>query len=227
MAYKPPPTEALVRQREVECWKWRCAGWTLQKIGEHLDISREAVRKILRRVDARELKSLSRHYEHLKIIQYNRLEHVIEECSLSWQKSKTPRKKASQRTTDGGDGDDGATITGSEVVERDGDTAYLYCLMVAMDRQVRLFGLDVQAEPHPGGFASITELILDLKKREEEHESGEGARRTWGEEQQQKILARREAARRPQSGEEPPGLHGPVRGDQEAPGHGRDFLAGP
>jgi hypothetical protein len=223
MPYKPP-TDALVRQREIECWKLRCSGWTLQRIGEYLNISREAVRKILKRIDARELKNLARHYEHLKIVQYNRLEHVIEECSLAWERSKTPKKKVGQKTTDDGDG---ATVTASEATERDGDTAYLYAKMVAMDKQRSLFGLDVQAEPHPGGFASITELMADLKKREEEYESGESARRTWGEEQAQKVLARREAAGRPQSGEEPPGLHAPVRGDQEAPGPRRDPVGGP
>jgi hypothetical protein len=209
MTYKPPPTEALVRRREVECWKLRCQGWTLQRIAEHLGLSREGVRKILRRIDARELAALSKHYEHTKIAQYHRLEHIIEEASLSWDRSKTPKKKVGQKTTDDGDG---GTVTASEAIERDGDTSYLYAMMAAMTQQRSLLGLDVAPAPNETNW-TITDIVKNMQER-----SRQRAERLAKEKES--------SAGRALPGPESQGLHGELSGGPRDAGPGGDDRTG-
>jgi hypothetical protein len=179
MPYKKPPNEAQVRQHENEAWALRCRGWSLRRIAEHMGLSPEGIRQILQRIDRRELAALSKNYEHLKIIQYHRLEHVIEQCSESWDKSKEPRKRASQKTTDADADAAGATVTSTDVVEQCGDPAYLYCLMAAMDKERSLFGLDISPAPNNVAW-TVADVALDMKRRGDERKARLAHEAAWG-----------------------------------------------
>lgn len=163
---RPNRTQSL--EHECRAWEYRCRGWGQRRIAEAIAVSQPAVSKILRRVETRELKRLSESVERIKVIQTGELEHVIEETVDAWHRSKLPKKRAIQRTVSGGghdeDGDGPNQISTQEAVERDGDPAYLYAAMNAMDRVRALWGLDV-APALQDPTSSVAELARDLLKR--------------------------------------------------------------
>ena len=157
----PPPDRTVISSRETHAWDLRCRGWTHSKIALELAITRSGVSRLLDRVEAREQARMSRAWTRIKLIQSAQLEWIIEEALAAWEKSKTPRKRAASKTVSGEDRDE---VTTSEIVERDGDTSYLYAAMNAMDRMRSLWGLDVApALQEPMG--TISELTRDMAAR--------------------------------------------------------------
>jgi hypothetical protein len=166
--------------------------------------------RILQRIEKRELKALSEHWSGIKVQVSNQLDYIISQCSESWDRSKEPRKRASQKTD--GDGDE---ITSTDVVEQCGDVRYLETWMKAASMKMSLFGLHVQPAENEVNF-TITELVADMKRREEEYESGESARKVWGEQHAAEIVEARKAAKAAKAARE--GAAGLERPDGQAPG---------
>src|SRR5262245_60115815 len=101
--------------------------------------------------------------------------------------------------------------------------------MEAASMKMSLFGLHVQPADNEVSF-TITELVADTKRRSDEYEAGESARKAWGEEQAEGILAARKARKAASEGaaglarpgEEPRSLPGTVSGGAQDPGHGNN-----
>lgn len=176
-----PKRSKVLRAREARAWAMRSRGWSQIRIATELGIGQPSVSKLLGRVEARELKRMSKSVERVKVTQHSQLEHVIEEALDAWHRSKTPRKRAARKTVGGmppmphGDDDDPAhisvpdTVETSEIIERDGDTGYLYAAMTAMGNIRSLWGLDVApALQEPA--SSIASLTADLFARASSYE---------------------------------------------------------
>jgi hypothetical protein len=173
------PNRTQSREYEARAWEYRCRGWGQRRIAEQLGISQPGVSKILRRVEGRVLKELSGSVARIKVSQNGQQEYVIEEALEAWRRSQQPRKRATRRTVTGGDGDgDGDGEAGNQIttdiVERDGDPAYLYVAMHAMAAQRALWGLDVAAAMQDP-TSTVAELARDLLKRSEAYEQRERA----------------------------------------------------
>lgn len=145
-------------QREIEAFDMRARGLSLRSIARELGLSHERVRQILLAIDARELAGLSEHYEGLKVAQNSRLETIVEESFGSWFQSKEPARRVKQ-TTD----DDGKEVTVNELVEREGNVAYLDRARAALADQRSLWGLDVQAQEQEDYFsiANVTRRMAE------------------------------------------------------------------
>ena len=170
------PNREQVIENETKAWQLRCRGWVQTRIAAHLGISQPAISKILKRVELRELKKLTVSVERLKVVQSGQLDHVVEESLDAWHRSKEPRKRAASR--DGGSGPGaGGKVTTSEIIERDGDPALLYCSMQALAHQRSLWGLDVSpALREPA--ASVAQLAKDLLIRASGYEERKAAEAT-------------------------------------------------
>jgi hypothetical protein len=163
-----PPPDDVQRAREVRAWRLRSRGWTQGRIGDELGITQGAISKLLARVEARESRRMAKRSGRVKVVQSAVLDHITEEAIDAWHRSKAPRKRAaSKRSMPGGDGDAGDAgdeVQTTEVVERDGDTGYLYAAMTAMGHQRSLWGLDV-APALQDPAASVSELVRDFVGR--------------------------------------------------------------
>lgn len=162
------PNRETVLQREITAWKLRCRGWTTQRIAEELGLTRQGVEAILKRVETRESKALSKSFARVKAKQYHQLEHIYEETLDAWHKSKEALRRA--RQTNAGDGEEGQIVT--EVIDREGNVTYLHTAMKAAAEQRSLYGLDVQAAPQDQA-AGIAQLNQDLEERGREYEARE------------------------------------------------------
>jgi DNA-binding CsgD family transcriptional regulator len=201
-----PPNKAQIIERERTAWKLRCQGWTLQRIADHLGLSASGIWRALRRIEKRELRNLSEHYQGLKAQVAAQLDYIVSQCSESWDKSKEPRRRATQKASDGEE------VTTSDIIEQCGDVRYLETWMKAASMKMSLFGLHVQPAENEVNF-TITELVADMKRREEEYESGESARKAWGEQHAAEIVEARKAAKAAREG-----AAGLERPDGQAPG---------
>jgi hypothetical protein len=152
------PNKAQIIAREKSCWRLRMQGWTLAKIARELGLSTSGVHKILVRIQARELKNLSRHFAAIKTEVAGQLDYIIEQCSESWHKSKEPRRRASQKTDVAGD-----EVTSTDVLEQCGDVSYLKTWMEAASMKMSLFGLHVQAAENQGW--TLTQVVKDMQER--------------------------------------------------------------
>jgi len=152
---KPNRTQA--RQNETRAFELRARGLTLRAIAKELGLSPEGVRKVLKRVDDRELAALSESYQNLKVAQDSRLETIISESFEAWFKSKEPLRRVRQTTNA-----EGEEVTVNEAIEREGTVAYLDRARAALADQRSLWGLDVQAQEQEEYFniADITRAIV-------------------------------------------------------------------
>lgn len=161
----PPPVDNIQRARETRAWRLRSRGWSQQRIADELGVTQSAVSRLLGRVERRELRRMSASVERIKVVQSAQLEYVADEALAAWERSKTPRKRAaSKRAVGEGQGEGGDEIQTTEVIERDGDTGYLYAAMTALTHQRSLWGLDV-APALQEPMASVAELARDFLGR--------------------------------------------------------------
>jgi hypothetical protein len=157
----PRPHPNVTALREVKAWSLRARGWTETRIAVELGVNQSSVSRMLERIEARELARMSASVERTKVVHHAQLDHVIEESLDAWYRSKLPRKRAARKTSGEGDGGGGDEVQTTEVIERDGDTGYLYAAMQAMGAQRSLWGLDVApALQEPA--ATVAELAKDV-----------------------------------------------------------------
>jgi hypothetical protein len=157
------PNKTLARLHEREAFAMRARGATLQTIADALGLSREGVRKVLERVDVRELKALAEEYRVLKVQQNSQLETLIEEAFGGWFKSKEPGNRIRQTTNEGGE------VTVTEVVERVGDVAFMDRIRGALADQRKLWGLDV-AEAQQERYFTVAKVVQDMADRGRRYE---------------------------------------------------------
>lgn len=163
---KPLPREARV-EKESQAWSLRSKGWTEARIGEALGLSQPTVSRYLKRTSNRVLRDLDATARHELVVSIAQLNYVKDEALQAWERSKKPKKKASKRTgakSSKGEGGAGATDESqtTEVVERDGDVAYLATFYAAVDRLSRLLHLESHVRPTPDDDASGVTLARAL-----------------------------------------------------------------
>lgn len=163
------PDETIVRARESKAWAMRARGWSQIRIAAELGMSQPGVSRLLRRIERRALKRMSRSVQSIKAVQHAQFEHVIQEALEAWDRSKTPRKRAARKTAGDGQGGGDDTVETTEVVERDGDCSYLYAAMNAMGGQRSLWGLDV-APALQEPVATVASLSADIFARGRAHD---------------------------------------------------------
>jgi predicted transcriptional regulator len=84
----------LARDREQRAWTLAQEGQSQRAIAAVLEISQQAVSRILRRVEARELRELQASIERTKARQDARLEYIYGQAMAAWEESKKPRRKS-------------------------------------------------------------------------------------------------------------------------------------
>lgn len=169
----PPPVDNVRRAREARAWEMRSRGRSQLSIARELGLTQSGVSRLLARVERRELRRLSAAVERLKVVQSAQLDHIIEESLEAWHRSKTPKKRAASKTAVGGEGDGGDEVRTTEVVERDGDTGYLYSAMQALTHQRSLWGLDVMPALSESAV-TVAELARDMFARGTAYEQRTG-----------------------------------------------------
>ena len=172
------PNKETTLQREITSWDLRCRGKTCRAIAEVLGITRQAVDKALDRVEGRELKRLSKRVERTKVRNHNRLDEIVEAAFDAWFRSTEPLKRASRKTRGAGGSDEGDAgvdeVTSTDVIEQTGDVRYLHLAMDAMDRQAKLWGLEVLPAQNER-VSSISSLVEDIKARANKYEAGKAS----------------------------------------------------
>jgi transposase len=131
-------TLAQIREREERIWAASDRGKTTRTIAKAEGISHQMVVKILSRVERRALKHMAGRVEHGKIRRTGQLEQIIEYAFDAYLKSLEPKSRVTEKTSD-----EGETVKTTEVVEQMGDQRALHTAMAAIDRFLRLWGLEV------------------------------------------------------------------------------------
>lgn len=167
------PNKTQARLHESRAFAMRSKGATLQTIADELGLSREGVRKVLLRVDNRELKRIAEEYRTLKVSQDSRLETLIEESFGAWFKSKDPVERARRTEREGGVGGRGGgdeSVSQIETVSREGNPAYIDKIRGLLSDQRSLWGLDVQAQPH-AEYTTLSEVARKMDERAKAYEA--------------------------------------------------------
>jgi hypothetical protein len=157
--------------RAAEAWRLRGRGRSPQSIAEMLGMTEQAVDQLLARKREEWLAKLASTAASLKADQTRLLNWCVDQLLGAWDRSTRPRKRAASKKAMPGEGEpgDGDEIQTTEVVERDGDPAYMYAAMHGM-AQVRVcWGLDVQAAQADPSI-TLTDLARDMWARGQAYE---------------------------------------------------------
>jgi predicted transcriptional regulator len=131
---------AIHLERAIRAWDLRQRGWSQRRIAGELSISQGTVSRLLDAIERRELARLSKRVERQKVEQTYQLDHIIDEALDAWERSKKPRVKTGKRSGGGKLGTGESTV--SEVIQREGEPAFLDRALGALDRKRSLWGLD-------------------------------------------------------------------------------------
>jgi predicted transcriptional regulator len=165
--------------QQSEAWAFRQRGWTQARIAEKLGVNQSTVCRWLDTIERRELARLSKRVESQKVRQTAILELIVDESLQAWDRSKTPRKRASKKTAGGILGKNGQPIdaTQTDVQDRDGDPAHLNTAMQAMREARRLWGLDAPTKRETnddGGSMSVASVVARMKANAAGHDAKGG-----------------------------------------------------
>lgn len=170
----PPPNNhaATVRaqralDRSRKAWELTGRGWTQDEIAADLNISQQAVSKLMKKAEATVLASVRDTVLAQKVKQTHRLEALYREAMAAWEKSKGDSTKRVRRWKGSGDGAEQETQI---VVETStGDVAYLNLARSLMDDLRKIWGLDAPVKLHHtvkddsiSDLANLTDEELDL-----------------------------------------------------------------
>jgi hypothetical protein len=114
--------------RAAAAWAMRGRGMSPQGIAERLGMTEKAVDKVLSRKREEWLAELAAQATSLKADQTRALNWAVQQLFAAWDRSTTPRKRAAVKRPGDSSGPADEMQT-TEVIERDGDPAYLYAAM--------------------------------------------------------------------------------------------------
>jgi hypothetical protein len=156
---RPPPI--VTAEREEKIAELSARGWSSRKIAAEVGISHVSVCRALDRIYAREARSFSRRWPGLRQKMLQRLDHIIEEESHAWEKSKEPGHRVTTNA-------DGEQI--EQVFVREGNYVYHITVMKAMEHQARIAGLNI-AEQDTDAARGIAEVAADIKAKGDGYET--------------------------------------------------------
>lgn len=162
---------------QARAWQLRCKGWTLERIAREVGRDVSNVCRWLEAIEEKELARLSSTVARAKARQNAVLEHLLDESLQAWERSKAPRKRVTIRegaVVKGVDGSElqtpdgkpirGPSQEGVELIDRDGEPAYLDRAFVALTQIRKLWGLDVEPKPNDeGGPLSYAAIVQRMK----------------------------------------------------------------
>jgi predicted transcriptional regulator len=162
---------------KVRAWKLRQRGWTQQRIAESLGVDQGNVSRWLDALDKAELERLAPLAERQKVFQNALLGLLVDESLQAWERSKKPRTKVSRRLGDvitdqagkplkAPSGEDlrkpSTDIT--EIVERDGDPAWIDRVIKALAELRQLWGLNVAEATNDKGPIAFADVMQRIKE---------------------------------------------------------------
>ena len=171
------------QRAELESRAWDLAqrAWTQRRIARELGVSQPAVCGMLARVNSRVLKRLEADVALKKAEQTQILEHLLDEAVQAWDRSKTPRKRASKKTTSrqsGVAGPDGNPVAPNEssiqeATERDGDPAFIGLARDILADIRTIWGLDAPARVESRGILTVAEIAKNIEIKVASYEANE------------------------------------------------------
>jgi hypothetical protein len=138
------------------------------EIGVRLGLSPPATLRLLKKLRAKMLPQIAAESNSIKYDLDLQLQWIAMQCVDSFRRSKTPRKRAAVKRPGDSSGP-GDEVQTTEIVERDGETAYLNTMMAAMRERMRLWGLGVLESPNEA-MSSISALAADMWARGQAYE---------------------------------------------------------
>jgi AraC-like DNA-binding protein len=159
-------------KRARQCIELRAQSYSKLEIARALGINSGTVSRIFQTLDRRVLKRLVEQHHEIRMTQWHEIQWAKRECSASWLKSKEPQRRASQKTSGIGTGEEseGADETRTDVIERCGDVAYLAERRAHQREERSLWGLDI-APAEQDTALSVSAVVLDLAERQKAHEA--------------------------------------------------------
>jgi len=130
-----PP--AVSREREQRAWALVLDGVPQVEIAAQLEVTPQAISKLLQRVERRAVAEMDADVRRRKLRQHARLEHVYREAMTAWKRSQEPRRK-SRRKSGGRRGE----ILTDEATTNAGAPGLLMAALDALQAQRKLWGLD-------------------------------------------------------------------------------------
>ena len=147
----------MAREHERRAWGLRQRGRTQEQIAAELQITQQAVSKILARVSDRYLKQVEAKVGRIKAQQTAQLEQIVSESMDAWERSKKPQRTLTTVTRTGAEGQTSEQTT-QQAVEQVGDVAYLDQARAALADLRKVWGIDApQKVEHSGEMTQILE----------------------------------------------------------------------
>lgn len=184
-----PDQRVAARQREARAWELWLEGLRPQAIADRLvkegyapSLTRQAVRKMLRRVETRMAERLDDRAERETVRQLARLEHVTAEALAAWERSKRASKQIREKqVADRAAGGADRIETTRAIAVRTGEPAFLKTALAALADTRKVLGLDAAARVRveEAGPADPRRQELDQRIAEMSDEELEQFERTY------------------------------------------------
>ncbi len=152
---------------EAKAWLLRQRGWTQARIAGEIGLDQGTVCRMLDRIERRECARLARKVAGHKGRQNAILEHLVDESFQAWEASKKPQKRASRKTSMG------VSVETTDILEREGEVAYLDRVLAALKDQRFLWGLNEAPKraSDEGGGLTLSALAARLAANGAAHDA--------------------------------------------------------
>src|SRR4051794_13741559 len=144
-------------QNELAVFEHYRRGHSLRRIAAETGLSHEGARKIIQRIEARTIEAMHEVISAEKVRSLAVLDHYVEQLGDEFERSREPRRRATQR---GPTGDESDQETVTQVEERIADTNIVYCILACLDRKANVLGLNMMPAIH--ATWTVSELSADL-----------------------------------------------------------------
>lgn len=135
-------TKHVRAEKQATAWALRQKVWSEARIAAHLGVDQSTVSRWLSSIHRRVLRDLDELARTELVTLLGQLSHIADEAMQAWERSKAPKKRARKGQDGKGDGS-----TTTEVIERDGDPAFLAAYHATFDRIVRLLAIEDRFRP--------------------------------------------------------------------------------
>jgi hypothetical protein len=151
---------------EAQAWELTQQGWSQVRIARSLEVDQGTVSRALSRVCRRVSRALDETAENRVIESLLQYDHARDEAIQAWERSKKPKRKSARRTSGGASSpsaSDGQTTV--ELIEREGEPAYLAAFLASIDRIRQLLHLDDRTRPktsdHAGQLPTVRDVLAE------------------------------------------------------------------
>jgi hypothetical protein len=150
--HPPPPTRALVLERERIAWEMRVECKTYREIGDALGVTTEGARQICNRAEAKAAALFDEQVGRIRARQHAQQMRIIRQATIAGDKSCEARTRVIQK-----ENDDGEKVTTTDVVAGMLDVNYPRLILQVHEAERALCGLNIMPSENP-----YTKTISDL-----------------------------------------------------------------